>query len=140
MQGRMRLEHANLSVVHTDAMERFLCAAFPDFRRRGGGVDSRNRPWRHVGNDDFYIALQTVPNNLDRTPYSDDAGLNHLGWEVDDLDALVIRLAVAGFEPNMSADDHPARNRRYFYDPDGTDWEFVEYLVDDEVARNDYSH
>jgi len=136
----MRLEHANLSVVNTEDMERFLCAAFPDFRRRGGGVDGRDRPWRHVGNDEFYIALQTVTDNPNRSPYGDEAGLNHLGWEVDDLDALVERLSKAGFEPNMSADDHPARNRRYFFDPDGNDWEFVQYLVNDADARNDYRH
>ena len=136
----MKLEHANLSVTDADEMERFLFAAFPDFRRRGGGTDGRDRPWRHVGNDDFYIALQTVPDNPHRKPYGNEAGLNHLGWEVADLEALVSRMNDAGFEPNMSADEHPARNRRYFYDPDGNDWEFVEYLVDDVDARNDYSH
>ena len=136
----MKLEHANLSVIHADEMERFLCAAFPDFRRRGGGTDAHNRPWRHVGNDDFYIALQTVPDNPHRKPYGSEVGLNHLGWEVTDLQALVSRMADAGFEPNMSADEHPARKRRYFFDPDGNDWEFVEYLVDDADARNDYSH
>lgn len=136
----MKLEHANLSVQHTDEMERFLIAAFPDFHRRGGGLDGRGRPWRHVGNDEFYIALQTVPTNGHRTPYGNDTGLNHLGWEVDDLAALVERMRQAGFEPNMAADDHPARSRRYFYDPDGNDWEFVQYLTSDTKARNDYSH
>jgi catechol 2,3-dioxygenase-like lactoylglutathione lyase family enzyme len=134
-----RLEHANLSVENTEQMERFLLAAFPDFRRRGGGLDGHGRPWRHVGNDDFYIALQTVPTNSRRTPYGNDTGLNHLGWEVDDLVALEVRMTAAGFEPNLKADEHPARNRRYIYDPDGNDWEFVEYLVEDVDARNDYS-
>jgi catechol 2,3-dioxygenase-like lactoylglutathione lyase family enzyme len=135
----IRLEHANLSVVNTDEMEDFLMAACPDFRRRGEGCDGQGRPWRHVGNDEFYIALQTVPTNRHRTPYGNDTGLNHLGWEVDDLEALESRLTAAGFPPNLTADDHPARNRRYFYDPDGNDWEFVQYLVDDVDERNDYS-
>ena len=126
----MKLEHANLSVVHTDEMERFLIAAFPDFHRRGEGLDGHGRPWRHVGNDEFYVALQTVPNHVERTPYGNDTGLNHLGWEVEDLDELVERMQQAGFEPNLAADDHPARSRRYFYDPDGNDWEFVQYLSD----------
>jgi catechol 2,3-dioxygenase-like lactoylglutathione lyase family enzyme len=134
----IKLEHANLSVQHTDEMERFLLAAFPDFRRRGGGLDGQGRPWRHVGNDQFYVALQTVPDNGGRTPYGNVTGLNHLGWEVDDLPALEARLKAAGFEPNLTADEHPARNRRYFYDPDGNDWEFVQYLVEDVDARNDY--
>ena len=135
----MKLEHANLSVENTDAMERFLVAAFPDFRRRGEGTDGQGRPWRHVGNEEFYVALQTVPTNTHRTPYGNDTGLNHLGWEVDDLEALVERMRLAGFEPNLTADEHPARNRRYFYDPDGNDWEFVQYLSDDLEERNDYS-
>ena len=135
----IRLEHANLSVENTDEMERFLLAAFPDFRRRGSGTDGQGRPWRHVGNQDFYVALQTVPTNSRRTPYGNDTGLNHLGWEVDDLATLEARMRAAGFEPNLYADEHPARNRRYFYDPDGNDWEFVEYLVEDPDERNDYS-
>ena len=135
----IRLEHANLSVTDPDATTRFLQAAFPDFRVRGEGKDGLGRPWRHVGNNDFYVALQSVPHNPGRAPYGNDVGLNHLGWEVDNLDALVERMREAGFEPNLSADDHPARNRRYFYDPDGNDWEFVTYLSDDPAERNDYS-
>jgi catechol 2,3-dioxygenase-like lactoylglutathione lyase family enzyme len=134
-----RLEHANLSVVNTEAMERFLIAAFPDFHRRGEGMDDHGRPWRHVGNDDFYIALQTVPDDAGRTPYGNNSGLNHLGWEVDDMVDLENRMKAAGFEPNLRADDHPARNRHYFFDPDGNDWEFVEYLVESASERNDYS-
>lgn len=121
-------------------MERFLITAFPDFRRRGEGLDDHGRPWRHVGNDEFYVALQTVPTNTQRAPYGNDTGLNHLGWEVDDLPGLIARMADAGFEPNLAIDDHPARNRRYFYDPDGNDWEFVQYLSDDVRERNDYHH
>jgi catechol 2,3-dioxygenase-like lactoylglutathione lyase family enzyme len=136
----MKLEHANLSVQNTDGMERFLIAAFPDFRRRGEGLDGHGRPWRHVGNDEFYVALQTVPTNAHRTPYGNDTGLNHLGWEVADLASLVQRMQQAGFEPNLMADEHPARNRRYFHDPDGNDWEFVQYLTSDLEERNDYSH
>ena len=135
----MKLEHANLSVADAEGMERFLLAAFPDFRRRGEGLDSQGRPWRHVGNDDFYVALQTVPENAGRTPYGNHTGLNHLGWEVDDVAALESRMQAAGFEPNMRADEHPARRRRYFYDPDGNDWEFVQYLTGNKEERNDYS-
>ena len=134
----MKLEHANLSVQNVDEMERFLMTAFPDFHRRGEGLDGHGRPWRHVGNEAFYVALQTVPTNLKRTPYGNETGLNHLGWEVDDLEALVARMQKAGFEPNLLADEHPARNRRYFYDPDGNDWEFVQYLSEDASERNEY--
>ena len=134
----MKLEHANLSVADVEGMERFLLAAFPDFRRRGEGLDGQGRPWRHVGNDDFYVALQKVPENAGITPYGNDTGLNHLGWEVDDVATLEERMQAAGFEPNMRADEHPARRRRYYYDPDGNDWEFVQYLTGNVDERNDY--
>ncbi len=134
----MRLEHANLSVRDADAMTRFLQAVAPDFRIRGRGRDGRGRPWRHVGNDDCYIALQSVAGGDVRTPYGDTPGLNHIGWEVDSIDELEARLRDAGYPPNLRVDDHPARRRLYFYDPEGNDWEFVEYRTDDPRQRNDY--
>lgn len=134
----IKLEHANLSVTDVDAMTRFLTTAFPEFGVRGEGLDGAGRPWRHVGTRDFYVALQAVPENRQRRPYGDDTGLNHLGWEVEDLAALEARMRAAGFAPNMHADPHPARARSYFYDPDGNDWEFVQYLTNDLDQRHRY--
>lgn len=136
----IKLEHANLSVTDVEATTRFITAAFPQFVIRGEGLDSAGRLWRHVGTADTYVALQAVDANPRRQPYGDEVGLNHLGWEVDDVAAVERRLREAGFEPNLHADGHPARNRVYFYDPDGNDWEFVQYLTDDPARRNDYDH
>ena len=136
----MRLEHANLSVHEPEAMTRFLQAMAPDFRVRGEGLDAQGRPWRHVGNEEFYIALQSVPSDESRTPYGNTPGMNHLGWEVDSVDKLEARMAAAGYGPNLRVDDHPARRRLYFYDPEGNDWEFVEYLTRDAKERHDYTH
>lgn len=135
----IRLEHANLSVIDAEAMTKFIVTAFPEFRVRGEGSDTQGRHWRHVGNDEFYIALQSVETDAQRQPYGNVTGLNHLGWEVDDLEALESRMNDAGFATNMTADDHPARNRRYFYDPEGNDWEFVSYSSSLSSQRNDYS-
>ena len=33
---------------------------------------------------------------------------------------------------------HPFRKRVYFNDAEGNDWEFVEYLSQDPLERNDY--
>jgi hypothetical protein len=33
---------------------------------------------------------------------------------------------------------HPYRKRVYFYDPEGNDWEFIQYLSQDPAERNDY--
>ena len=135
----MRLEHANLSVRDANAMTHFLQTVAPDFQVRGEGLDDHGRPWRHVGNQDFYIALQTVKEGDTREPYGNTPGLNHLGWEVDNVEILEERMRQAGYLPNLRVDDHPARVRLYFYDPEGNDWEFVEYFSNNPTERNDYS-
>ena len=35
--------------------------------------------------------------------------------------------------------EHPHRRRKYFFDADGIEWEFVEYASGDPAQRNDYS-
>ena len=135
----MKLEHANIAAVDTAGLTRFLTSAFPDFRLRGEGVDQAGRPWCHIGNDIFYLAISTVAKPSGRQPYSNIGGLNHLGWEVDDVAALEARMLENGFEPNLRETGHPARSRIYFYDPDGNDWEFVQYFSTDPAVRNDYS-
>jgi catechol 2,3-dioxygenase-like lactoylglutathione lyase family enzyme len=135
-----RLEHANVSVHDPEAITRFLLTAFPDFRVRGEGRDDYGRHWRHVGDAACYVALQAVPREGARTPYGSTPGLNHLGFEVDDFDALRARLEAAGFRHNLLITDHPARRRIYFHDPEGNDWEFVEYTTPDAQRRNDYEH
>jgi catechol 2,3-dioxygenase-like lactoylglutathione lyase family enzyme len=135
-----RLEHANVSVHDPEGITRFMLAAFPDFRVRGEGLDDYGRLWRHVGDDECYVALQAVPKDSSRHPYGSTPGLNHLGFEVDDLDALRARLEAAGFAHNLLVANHPARRRIYFHDPEGNDWEFVEYTTGDRAKRNDYGH
>jgi hypothetical protein len=42
-----------------------------------------------------------------------------------------------GFKHNLLITDHPARRRIYYHDPEGNDWEFVEYRTTDPAQRND---
>lgn len=49
------------------------------------------------------------------------------------------RLQSAGYQDSTVANNHPYRKRVYFYDPDGNDWEFVQYLSDDPAKRHDYT-
>jgi len=127
------LEHANLTVSSIDAAVRFLSSAFPDFRVRGSGV-ANGKPWAHVGTDDTYLAL----NESSDQPAA-GGPLNHLGYVVDDVDALADRLKAAGYREGFVSPPHPHRKRRYFHDADDLEWEFVEYLSDDPAERNDYS-
>jgi len=136
----VRLDHANLIVRDIDEMIRFLQTAFPDFRVRGGGTGPTGARWVHVGNDDAYLALNEATRDAAEpwVPYDGKPGLNHLGFEVDDVAALRARLAAAGYPDTTVHNAHPHRRRVYFNDLEGNDWEFVEYLSDDPAARHDY--
>ena len=132
-----KLEHANMAVRDIDGMIRFLQTAFPDFRIRGGSDNPKDR-WVHVGNDVAYIALNQAKSEDGWTPYTGKPGVNHLGFEVDDAEALRARLRAEGYRESTVPNAHPHRIRVYFYDPEGNDWEFVQYLSDDPAKRNDY--
>lgn len=133
------MEHANLHVRHFDDAVRFLQTAFPDFVVRSESVRDGLR-WMHIGTDDTYIALNetNAEDSGIKEPYDSKPGVNHLGYEVDDVDALQGRLAAAGFTDSTYPNSHPHRKRVYFHDADGNDWEFVQYFSDKAAERNDY--
>jgi catechol 2,3-dioxygenase-like lactoylglutathione lyase family enzyme len=135
-----RLEHANLCVHDIDAVVRFLRTAFPDFQIRRDAVEPGGWRWLHVGTHETYIALTEANTEEARrgTPYKGRPGLNHLAYEVDDVESLRDRLRAAGYQESTPPNAHPHRKRVYFYDPEGNDWEFVQYLSDDPGKRDDY--
>ena len=135
----IRMEHANLHVHHFDDAVRFLKTAFPDFEVRSESVRDGMR-WMHIGTHETYIALNETSSDgaATKQPYDSKPGINHLGYEVDDVDALQQRLSDAGFRDSTYPNNHPHRKRVYFYDADGNDWEFVQYFTDDPAERNDY--
>jgi catechol 2,3-dioxygenase-like lactoylglutathione lyase family enzyme len=135
-----RLEHANIAVRDVEEMIHFLQVAFPDFSIRGEGKSLLGRRWIHVGNPQTYIAVNesaTRPSSK-RVLYSEVPGMNHLGYEVGDVEALRDRLLAAGYQESTVPNAHPERKRIYFYDREGNDWEFVEYKSTDPSLRNDY--
>ena len=136
-----RLDHANLTVRNLDEAIRFLSTAFPDFRIRAEGKTWTGARWVHVGNEVTYLALTSATRDeAERwVPYSGRSGTNHLGFEVDDAEALRARMREAGYRDSTAPNAHPYRKRVYFYDRDGNDWEFVQYLSDDPAQRNDYA-
>ena len=135
-----RLEHANLAVRDIEAMIRFLQTACPEFRIRGEGASRDGTRWVHVGTNDTYIALGQAKTDSGRrwVPYAGEPGVNHLAYEVDDVDSLHMRLRAAGYRESTVPNAHPQRKRIYFYDPEGNDWEFVQYFSQDADERNDY--
>jgi catechol 2,3-dioxygenase-like lactoylglutathione lyase family enzyme len=135
-----RLEHVNLAVRDLDGLVTFLQTAFPDSRIGGEGRGPSGARWLHVGTDESYLALNdaTVEPDEPWVPYNGKPGMNHLGFEVDDAEALRQRLAAAGYRETTVPNEHPGRQRVYFYDAEGNDWEFVQYLTDDRALRHDY--
>lgn len=131
------LEHANLTVKSIDETVRFLTAAFPHFKVRGGGVHLGRR-WIHIGTPEHYLALNEATGPHRGEPY-DSAGFNHLGFVVDDAEGVKARLLQAGFREGFKPEPHPHRQRVYFHDPDGVEWEFVQYFSEEPALRNDYA-
>lgn len=136
----MRLEHANLCVRDIERMIGFLQAAFPEFRLRGEGNSADGTRWVHVGTDETYIALgqSRLEPAQDWIPYEGLPGVNHVAYEVDNVEALRKRMLAAGYRESTPPNAHPYRKRIYFYDPEGNDWEFVQYFSQDPAKRNDY--
>jgi len=125
-------------------MLHFLQTAFPEFVVRAEGLGLRGERWLHVGTDETYLALNEAnAANAEAAevwvPYAGKPGLNHLGFEVDDADALRERMREAGYFDSTVPNAHPHRKRVYFHDAEGHDWEFVETSSDDPALRHDYS-
>ena len=133
------LEHANITVQNIDDAILFFKTALSEFKVRGRG-ETDTEKWVHIGTHDTYIAInqhiKTSPAK--RLSYTEPV-LNHLGFVVDDVCALAERLIKAGYKRGSISDSHPYRIRHYFFDNDGFEYEFVQYLSDKPEERNDYS-
>ena len=64
--------------------------------------------------------------------------MNHIGFVVEDAAAVSRRLLEAGYEQGATYLDHPHRHRYYFFDHDGNEYEFVQYLSEIPEERNEY--
>ena len=120
----LRLEHVNVTVSDPDRVAALLHDLF-GWRVRWQGAAASGGRTIHVGADDFYLALYRPPNGAP-TSFGKGQPLNHIGVEVDDLDATEARVVAAGLEPFSHGDYHPGR-RFYFLDPDGIEYEVVSY-------------
>jgi catechol 2,3-dioxygenase-like lactoylglutathione lyase family enzyme len=136
------VEHANITVKNLDRTVAFIRAALPDWSVRGeGALQWYGKPvrWLHIGTEATYLALQDGGEGVALDWTGHQVGTKHIGIVVPSVDALVTRLAAAGHALDHAGGDHPHRKRAYFMDPDGLQFEFVEYLSDRPAERNDYS-
>ncbi|MDA1192274.1 MAG: VOC family protein [Candidatus Poribacteria bacterium] len=131
------LEHANISVKDVDEAVRFFTTAFPHWKVRGTGGEPPAH-WVHLGTDDQYLCLGAPDNHDSRTQGHRGYGVNHIGFVVDDADAVRQRLLDAGFNEGFKADPNESRKRVYLKTSDGMEVEFVQYYSDDPAIRNKY--
>lgn len=132
-----QLEHVNMRVKDIDETLKFLITALPNFRVRGGERrDDDHWNWVHVGTDSTYLCLNEGGEEVRATK---GPGLNHVGFVVEDAESVRVRLEQAGYEEGFVPDPHPHRQRVYYIDGNGIEWEFVEYYSGDPNERNDYA-
>jgi catechol 2,3-dioxygenase-like lactoylglutathione lyase family enzyme len=135
------LEHANITVPDIDAAIDFLKIIEPTFKVRHDETSEDGYRWAHIGTDDYYIALQKPYKDSQspgsRRPYR-DFGINHLGWVVEDFDAVIQRLEEKGCRQGLPVESHPFRKRAYYFDSAGFEWEIIEYLSNDPAEKNSY--
>jgi catechol 2,3-dioxygenase-like lactoylglutathione lyase family enzyme len=121
-----RIEHVNLNVTDPERAAQLMQTLF-GWRVRWQGPSSDGGHTIHVGSDDHYLALHGRRDAVPRKqPFAKGQPLNHVGVEVDDLDAFEAKVKAAGLEPFNHADYDPGR-RFYFFDPDGIEYEVVSY-------------
>ncbi|HEV7342217.1 MAG TPA: VOC family protein [Sphingopyxis sp.] len=120
------IEHVNVTVSDPDRSAALLAAIF-GWRERWRGPAHNGGPVIHLGSDSAYVALYTGPDGEHRgVAHGKGAPLNHIGVQVDVLDAIETRVIAAGLVPHSHGDYEPGR-RFYFFDPDGIEYEVVSY-------------
>ncbi len=126
-----RLEHLNITVSDPQKTAAMLLELFDWKIRWEGPVMDGAGYTIHIGTQDGYVALysgndpaQTIPKAS--ASHQMRGGLNHLGVEVEDLDAVAARVKKLGLEAYGHADYAPGK-RFYFHDADGIEYEVVSY-------------
>ncbi len=136
-----RLEHVNLVAVDIDATCRFIQTAFPDWKIRGQGENDwygSKRRWVHMGTDDWYLTLNAGNGDDNRDLRGNSPGLAHIGFVVDDVEAVTERLKKSRYQIATLGADHPYRKTVYFIDPSGFEFEFIQYLSEAAHEKNMY--
>jgi catechol 2,3-dioxygenase-like lactoylglutathione lyase family enzyme len=119
-----RIEHVNISVTDPERAANLMESLFGWHVRWRGPARDGGRTI-HIGTDDHYIALHT-PGSRMSAAFVKGQPLNHIGIEVDDLDATESLVVEAGLKP-FGHDDYDPGRRFYFLDGDGIEYEVVSY-------------
>lgn len=120
-----RFEHINVSCKNINATKKFYQTLFPDWYVRVEGVFN-GRHWMHLGNKQFYLALNNQTDQERVHTSYENIGINHVGFVIPDGEAMKKLLDAEGIEYyTMTASE--TKHRIYVNDPDGNEIELVEY-------------
>lgn len=117
------IEHVNLTVSDIERSS-VLLQQLLGWHERWRGPAMGDGETIHVGDEVRYLALYT--DRKPRGPYEKGAPLNHVGFQVDDLDAAERVVLEAGLV-SFGHDDYEPGRRFYFFDWDGIEFEVVSY-------------
>jgi catechol 2,3-dioxygenase-like lactoylglutathione lyase family enzyme len=122
----LRIEHVNITVTDPERTSALMGTLF-DWHIRWSGRSQNGGHTIHVGSNEHYVALHAPGDTAQvAEAFAKGRPLNHIGVEVDDLEAIEARVIAAGLRPFSHADYEPGR-RFYFLDPDGIEYEVVSY-------------
>ena len=121
----LRIEHVNLTVSDAERAASVMERIF-GWKIRWQGPARDDGRVIHVGTADHYLALYSEKDAPPARTFEKGEPLNHVGVEVDDLDATEQRVIEAGLVPFSHGDYGPGR-RFYFLDQDGIEFEVVSY-------------
>jgi catechol 2,3-dioxygenase-like lactoylglutathione lyase family enzyme len=121
----LRIEHVNVTVSDPERAAALMERIFGWQVRWQGPAQNGGRTI-HVGTSDHYVALYAPANGRGAAGFVKGVPLNHIGVEVDELDATEARVVAAGLTPFSHGDYEPGR-RFYFFDPDGIEYEVISY-------------
>ncbi|WP_420407030.1 VOC family protein [Hoeflea sp.] len=121
------LEHVNFTVADPLRTARIICDIY-GWAIRWEGPALAGGYAVHVGNEDAYLALYSPAETRTRDLADRSAigNLNHVGFVVDDLDAIEEKVKAHGFKTHSHADYEPGR-RFYYNDDDGIEYEVASY-------------
>ncbi|MBL0924908.1 MAG: VOC family protein [Sphingomonadaceae bacterium] len=122
------IEHVNITVGDPDRTAEMLKSLF-GWEERWRGNSMMGGRSIHVGSDSHYLAVYTGQESSG-SPMAHQKGapLNHVGIQVDDLDAVEARVIALGLTP-FAHDDYEPGRRFYFFDENGIEFEVVSYAA-----------
>lgn len=119
------IEHVNLTVSQPERSAQLFQDLFGWHVRWQGPARNGGRVI-HVGDKENYLAVYNQPGKDEDRGWEKGVPLNHVGIQVEDLDAVEQRVIAAGLTP-FSHDDYEPGRRFYFMDWDGIEFEIISY-------------